>query len=590
MKNVHEQENSLFESGFDLDNKSLLPFQPTPIFFNAGSTPTAPATAAAVAPGATLITGSSGFKINLVWDSTVVGSSAFQNAAMGAAQTIANLITDQITVNIGITNSGTGGGAGAGPTTGLYESYASVLSKLSGTFKYLPAGTSVQSQSSVAVWNAQLKLWGWVSPTATALDASATFATDIDPNYITGVVLHELHHALGGVPYGSAPDVFDLFRFTAPGKMLFSSSIPSQTAYFSIDGGITKLAYFGISSDPSDFYNGIPTGGSQTVYNTSRDAFSEFYNPGINGAYQYLTAADLHLMDTLGYHLQPLQTLTDVTKFSLANTTPIIIYDSSQAIVGALDALNAGINQIYSITQSDAGLALNISAAQSVADQSILMLMGVYEPLKLNILGTANADNIIGVAGTDVINGLEGLNTINLNYHTTSDTMVHNVGVNLLNLDKVTGFLATDNLQLANSSSSLNGLTNLFSGLTQGNNVAVTPGIQAVTGGSAFTVKTNGVDVIDVGGTKTFANVGALIADFATSGTGHTYATFGASVASGSHFLVEYMGTDKGLHIAEITQGTAGTHLATNSSGVDLVDLIGVTTHLNAAHLQILAA
>jgi hypothetical protein len=50
-------------------------------------------------------------------------------------------------------------------------------------------------------------------------DGSATFATDINPNLLVGVAPHELTHAMGRVPYGppysSAPDIFDLFRFTA---------------------------------------------------------------------------------------------------------------------------------------------------------------------------------------------------------------------------------------------------------------------------------------------------------------------------------------------------------------------------------------
>src|SRR5207248_3597818 len=122
------------------------------------------------------------------------------------------------------------------------------------TFNALAAGSSIQGQASLAVWNAQLKLWGLMGANdLTTDDGSATFATDIDPNLLVGVALHELTHAMGRVPYGSAPDIFDLFRFTSAGTRLFSSANTAPAAYFSIDGGNTKLADYGRTSDPSDF-------------------------------------------------------------------------------------------------------------------------------------------------------------------------------------------------------------------------------------------------------------------------------------------------------------------------------------------------
>ena len=567
-------------------------FNPLPLFFAAkasAATPVAVAATAAVLP-ATLITGTSGFKTNLVWDATVQ-STTFQNAVMAASQILSDALTDKITVNIGITNSGINGGAAAGPNAGLYKTYASTYSNLIAnksvgdvSFNALPNTPSIQSQANVAVWNAQLKLWGYLAPTATALDASATFATDIAANALAGVVLHELHHALGGVPYGTAPDIFDLFRFTAPGKMLFSSSIPSPVAYFSIDGGITKLAYFGVGSDPSDFYNGTPVGGAKTVYNTQIDAFSEYYysnNATYGTSYQYLSAADLHLMDVLGFHLAKLSTQTVGTFITSSSTSPVVIADTNAAILGNLDYLNTNINKIYSIAASDAINPLTITATQSVNDQSVLMLMSDYENLKLNVVGSSSSETLYGVAGTDTINGGGGLDTIILNYHTTSDTIQFNSAAAVGNLDKVTGFLATDNVLLANTSSSLNGLTDLFSGNAIAAGTATTV-IQTAAAGKAFTVSA-GVDILDITG-KTYANLSGLIADLSSA----TGVTFGKAVTAGAHLLAEYSATD-GLHIAEITQGgtVASTHLATTSNGVDLVDLIGVTTHLTTAHLTI---
>ena len=65
-----------------------------------------------------------------------------------------------------------------------------------------------------------------------------------------------------------------------------------MAAYFSIDGGNTKLADFGQASDPSDFLN--------TGVQGSRDPFDEFYS---SNTIQSLTAVDLELLDVLGFNI-----------------------------------------------------------------------------------------------------------------------------------------------------------------------------------------------------------------------------------------------------------------------------------------------
>src|SRR5216683_3477177 len=174
---------------------------------------------------------SGGITINLLFDAAAMAAPAsFRAGIQQAAGILAATISDKITVNLIIDYSGTGGGAAAGPDHGLYESYSSVRSYLINnatpgdtTFNALPGGSSIQGQSNVAVWNAQLKLWGLMAANDTTTDdGSATFATDIDPNLLVGVALHELTHAMGRVPYGPAPDIFDLFRFTSLGTRLFA--------------------------------------------------------------------------------------------------------------------------------------------------------------------------------------------------------------------------------------------------------------------------------------------------------------------------------------------------------------------------------
>src|SRR5229473_1284916 len=245
-----------------------------------------------------------GITINLLFDAAAMAAPAsFRAGIQQAASLLTAAISDKITVNIKIDYSGTGGGAAAGPDNGLYESYSSVRADLinnatpgDATFNALLSGTSIQGQSSVAVWNAQLKLWGLLGANDTTTDdGSATFAADINSNLLVGVALHELTHAMGrvpyGPPYGSQPDIFDLFRFTSPGTRLIAGGNAAPAAYFSMDGGNTKLADYGQNSDPSDFLNSGVQG--------ANDPFNEFYS---GSTIQSLSTVDKEQLDALGFH------------------------------------------------------------------------------------------------------------------------------------------------------------------------------------------------------------------------------------------------------------------------------------------------
>jgi Repeat of unknown function (DUF5648) len=253
------------------------------------------------APDSVVAMTSGGMTINLLFDAAATAAPAsFRAGIQQAAALLTATISDHITVNIKIDYSGTGGGAAAGPDRGLFESYSSIRTDLIShattgdtIFDALPSGSSVQGQSNVVVWNAQLKLWGLLAANDTTTDdGSATFATDINSSSLVGVALHELTHALGRIQYGSQPDIFDLFRFTSSGTRLFSGGATAPATYFSADGGTTKLADFGQTSDASDFLNSGVQG--------ANDPFNEFYS-GNTG--QSLTSVDKQLLDALGYHV-----------------------------------------------------------------------------------------------------------------------------------------------------------------------------------------------------------------------------------------------------------------------------------------------
>ena len=252
-------------------------------------------------PGSVVAETSGGLTIDLIFDAAAMAApGSFRNGIEQAAAILSATITDKITVNLNVDYSGTGGGAAAGPDNAQWVSYSTVRADLVNnasagdtTFNALPTGSTIQGQSNVAVWNAQLKLWGLVGANDTTTDdGSATFATDINPNLLVGVALHELTHAMGRVPYGSQPDIFDFYRFTSPGVRLFANGSTAPAAYFSLDGGNTKIADYGQTSDPSDFLN--------TGVQGPNDPFNEFYT---SSTLQQLTAVDLKELDALGFHL-----------------------------------------------------------------------------------------------------------------------------------------------------------------------------------------------------------------------------------------------------------------------------------------------
>jgi Ca2+-binding RTX toxin-like protein len=398
--------------------------------------------------GSTVSVSSGGITINLLFDAAAMAAPAsFRAGIQQAATILAGTISDKITVNLIIDYSGTGGGAAAGPDHGLYEPYSLIRSDLINgaapgdtTFNWLPSGSSIQGQSSVAVWNAQLKLWGLLGANdASTDDGSATFATDINPNLLVGVALHELTHALGRVPYGPQPDIFDLFRFTSPGMLLFQGGSTAPASYFSVDGGVTKLADFGQRSDPSDFLN--------TGVQGPNDPFDEFYTGGTS---QALTKVDLAILHSLGFHIgsstapNPPPALADLTISAISLTATTVSFTLKDA---GLASSPASITGLYlstdgSITTSDTLLGtFSSSSLQSGSTQNgsisfslpASLAAGTYylgvvadrtstvaESNESNnassaipvMVGNSGANSLTGTAGNDTIFGLQGNDTI----------------------------------------------------------------------------------------------------------------------------------------------------------------------------------
>src|SRR5947209_3914737 len=294
------------------------------------------------------VASTTGFTINLKYDAAALapGAASFRAGIEQAKNILEAAITDKITVNIIIHYSGANGGAFADPDSSLFDSYSQVRGFLINnatpgdhTFDALAVGSSIQGQSQVRVFAAQEKLFGQLSPNDTTTDdGSATFGTQIDPSFLVGVALHELTHALGRVPSGPEPDIFDLFRFVSPGNRFFDGYIPPPNAagppagasYFSLDGGNTKLADYGQWSDPSDFLNPANSTSLPAPHSdlTPNDPFNEQYGVG---TLQQLTPIDLKQLDALGFHIR----VPDTTSPSLVHEGPITVAVGNTGIISS---------------------------------------------------------------------------------------------------------------------------------------------------------------------------------------------------------------------------------------------------------------
>ena len=152
----------------------------------------------------------------------------------------------------------------------------------------LPAGNSINGVTNFWVSSSVGAIFGLFTQAA---DGFVAIGTQFTPGaQRVSAFLHEFGHAMGRVPetINGAASALDLWRFTNPGVRLFNGANPNNTpAYFSLDGGATKLADWGETSDVSDFLNNALTG---------NDPFNEFV-----GNLGHLTNLDILITEALGY-------------------------------------------------------------------------------------------------------------------------------------------------------------------------------------------------------------------------------------------------------------------------------------------------
>jgi VCBS repeat-containing protein len=258
--------------------------------------------------------------INLVYDAQALAApQSFRDGMEAAADMLEHHLIDNVTVNISVGYGELNGTAlasqnvsvgGPGPTTngaGFDLTYTALRAALAShntsttdatVLANLTTGSSIESETDFRIGNAQARALGLVNTTDATIDGGVAMGTNFTGNVLFSGAIHELTHALGRV--ASWLDVnwsVDLFRFdtdtvaATTHTRVFGGNLPPPNvpdAYFSIDGGATRLADFGIGSDPGDFLNGGVQG-------------TDPFNESVGG--RGITTAGLIFMDALGFQV-----------------------------------------------------------------------------------------------------------------------------------------------------------------------------------------------------------------------------------------------------------------------------------------------
>jgi autotransporter passenger strand-loop-strand repeat protein/autotransporter-associated beta strand protein len=351
--------------------------------------------------GGTNITIQHGFDLNLTFEQSLnelSSNTGFIQGVDAAAQIIDNTFTNPITVNIEIGYGDVPGSATPLDTTSAkgapgsvkvtYPFLRSLLINHGDPAASLPNTLTLGGQLFFWIGSAQAKALGIINANNSAEDGVVGIGTQVSSLYLKGLALHEITHAMGRIT-GSTSELFslDLFRYSSAGALQFNvgnvnatPSIPALPSYFSLDGGITKLADFGQNSDPGDFLNAPPNYPSSPL--TPNDPFDEFYTPTTS---QGLTPLDITTMDVLGF--------TSVPNAGLIEVSP-----PATTSVSIGQTLNVGVGQLISGLVDFFGGVVNVQSGGSVIDAE------VYGDLNILSGGTADPTTIYS-GGVEVISG-----------------------------------------------------------------------------------------------------------------------------------------------------------------------------------------
>jgi hypothetical protein len=245
----------------------------------------------------------------------LLAEAAFDDAASVYSQLFANNITINLTVK-GVTGTGTLGESSTALAGTLTYVQVKTLLNDSATsaadvtaYSNLPANDPVAGGGKYWLTLAQAKALGAIPANNPGTDGTITFGSGFTYTFsptdravagaydFIGVAEHEISEVMGrigllGASVGGAPGygVLDLFGYTSAGSPNLNARVSG--AYFSIDGGRTKLKIYNDASnggDAKDWANG-----------QGNDSYNAFGAPGVE---ENITPVDIQELDVIGYSL-----------------------------------------------------------------------------------------------------------------------------------------------------------------------------------------------------------------------------------------------------------------------------------------------
>ena len=334
-------------------------------------------------------------------------------------------IADNITVNINVsygtfagsalpnqnTSEGNIGPGGSG--SGDSESYTDLRNLLAThetsaddtTFVgSLPTGSNLEGQSSFLIGTAQGKALGVNGATDTTGDGQIGMGTGFTGNVLFAGAIHEITHAMGRI----AGTSLDLFRYNEDGSNthVFGGAIPATAAYFSIDGGTTELADFGINSDPRDFLNGGVQG-------------TDPLNETVGG--RGMTTVDMIIMDVLGFDVVNAAPTVSALSGSVGEDGPSF---SKNLLTGAADPEGDSIsvqNLAGSVTTS-LGRTLTLGSDYTLSGSTLALTSTGFA--KFNSLAQGVNDTAVFHYDVEDFLGADTANTLTLTINGLNDPPV----------------------------------------------------------------------------------------------------------------------------------------------------------------------
>lgn len=363
--------------------------------------------------------------INLSYDAAALAApQSFRDDMQAAADMLDAHITNNITVNISV-SYGTFNGVAlpnqntseGGFGSGITESYSDLLNLLSTNETSADDVTAVDNlPSSLAqsfqISTAQGKALGVTNPNDTAIDGFVGMGTGFTGDTLFAGAIHELTHALGRTDGSS----LDLFRFNEDNSLnrVFGRAIPAVPAYFSIDGGTTKLADFGINSDPGDFLNG----GVQGV---------DPLNETVGG--RGMTAVDMTIMDVLGFQVaNAAPTVTALTGLASEDGPSF----SRDLLSGAADpdGDSISITDLDSSVKTADGRSLSLGTDYTISGSTLSLTTAGFA--KFNSLSAGTTDTIVFGYNVEDFLGADTHNTLALTINGVNDPPVIDLGASIV--------------------------------------------------------------------------------------------------------------------------------------------------------------